>query len=221
MHTAIIADDHEIVRQGVRQMLLTIPNVSIVAEASDGLAAIALVKKHQPDVLILDAAMPKARGIEVLSDTRRWSPETRIALVTGFTSVSILADWLDAGVDGIALKSSSSHELTTCITTLLHGGKYVTADAQKLLEENGTQRSLTAREREVLTLIAAGLTNKAIAERLSISEKTAEKHRTSLMAKLNVRSMAGFAGSCGGKGLDCLASRRTPYEYQCFTLGIV
>jgi len=190
MRKAIIADDHEIVRNGIRQILETLPGVEIVAEAADGLTAIALVKEHQPDLLVLDAAMPKARGIEVLTDCRRWSPATRITLLTGFTSASLLSDWLDAGVDGIALKSSETTELTICFETLLAGGKYVTRDVQALLENSISAQHLTAREREVLTLISAGLTNKLIAERLSISEKTAEKHRTSLMAKLGVHSMA-------------------------------
>lgn len=190
MRSVIIADDHEVVRNGMRFIVEALANTRIVAEAEDGLAAISVVKQHAPDLLVLDAAMPKARGIEVFADCRRWSPETKVALVTGFTSPSVLSDWLDAGVDGLALKTSQTSELSACFETLLAGGKYVASDVQELLEASVSQSSMTLREREVLTLIAAGLKNRQIAERLSISEKTAEKHRASLMGKLGVNSMA-------------------------------
>ena len=190
MQSVIIADDHEVVRNGIRFIIETLVDTNIVAEAADGLTAISLVKQYAPDLLVLDAAMPKARGIEVFADCRRWSPDTKVALVTGFTSPGVLSDWLEAGVDGIALKTSESAELRACFETLLAGGKYVTSDVQALLEASVVQTSLTPREREVLTLIAAGLKNKQIAERLSISEKTAEKHRASLMGKLGASSMA-------------------------------
>ncbi len=190
IRTAVIADDHAIVRQGTLQILTSIDNVEIVAEADNGLSAIAAVKKHEPDLLVLDAAMPMARGIEVYSEARRWTPQTRIVLLTGFTSLSLLADWLDAGVDGVLLKSCSPDELRRGFITVLEGGSYVAKSVQDKLGAAIAPSGLTAREHEVLSLIATGHANRAIAERLSISPKTVEKHRGSLMAKLGVHSVA-------------------------------
>ena len=189
-YTAIVADDHAIVRQGTIQILATIGNVDVVAEADNGLLAIAAVKKHKPHLLVLDAAMPMARGIEVFSDVRRWSPDTRVILLTGFTSLSLLSDWLDAGVDGLLLKSCQPDEMRTGFKVVLGGGNYIAESVRDMLETAVAPTGLTPREREILSLIATGHANIAIGERLSISPKTVEKHRASLMAKLGVHSVA-------------------------------
>lgn len=187
---AVIADDHAVVRLAVRQILGEMGGVEIAAEVADGLAAIAAVKTHQPDLLVLDAAMPRAGGIEVFADARRWSPSTKVALLTGFTATGVLSDWLAAGVDGLLLKTSPPEEMKACFQALLNGGGFVAADVAALLEEAGPRPDLTAREREVLALVASGHGNVAIADRLSISRKTVEKHRASLMAKLDVHTVA-------------------------------
>lgn len=188
--TAIVADDHAIVRQGTIQILSSLKTVEVVGEADNGLAAVAAVKKHQADLLVLDAAMPMARGIEVYSEARRWSPETRIVLLTGFTSLSLLSDWLDAGVDGLLLKSCDPEEMRKAFSIVLNGGNYVAKAVQDMLESAVAPKGLTLREREILSLIATGNTNAAIGERLSISPKTVEKHRGSLMSKVGVHSVA-------------------------------
>lgn len=189
-NTVVVADDHAIVRQGTVQLLSQIEGVEIVAEADNGLTAIAAVKKHKPSLLMLDAAMPMARGIEVFSEARRWSPETRIILFTGFTSLNLLSDWLDAGVEGLLLKSCSPEEIKLACTFVLNGSMYVANAVQDMLKESSGEMALTAREREVLSMIARGNTNASIADRLSISPKTVEKHRASLMTKLGVHSVA-------------------------------
>ncbi len=186
----VIADDHEIVRQGTAQILATIDHVKTIIEVGDGLAAIAAVKKHKPHLLVLDAAMPMARGIEVYAEARRWSPNTGIILLTGFTSLNLLSDWLDAGVDGILLKSCSLEEMRTGFIAVLEGAGYIAPEVQDMLKTATSTTALTPREREVLALIATGHVNQTIAERLSISIKTVEKHRGSLMAKLDVHSVA-------------------------------
>jgi len=178
------------VRNGTAQILSSIEHVKIVAEASDGLSAIATVKKNKPDLLVLDAAMPMARGIEVYSEARRWSPKTRIVLLTGFTSLNLLSDWIDAGVDGVLLKSCSPEEMRKGFVAVLEGAGYIADAVQEMLKTAVAPAGLTAREREVLSLIATGHGNRAIAERLVISIKTVEKHRGSLMAKLDVHSVA-------------------------------
>lgn len=190
IRTVVIADDHAIVRQGIAQILLQIPNIEIVAEADNGLTAIAAVKKYRPDLLILDAAMPLARGVEVYADVRRWSPETRVILFTGFTSVGLLADWLNSGVDGMLLKTCSSKEILDAFIAVLGGSGYVAKEISKMLESVGSSQDLTPREREVMALVVAGRTNVEIGERLFISVKTVEKHRGSLMAKLGVHGVA-------------------------------
>lgn len=186
----MIADDHEVFRDGTRQILRALENVSIVAEASDGLAAITAVRKHKPDIIILDAAMPMARGIEVFGEARRWSPQTKVLLLTGFTSVGFISDWLQAGVDGILLKSCDSEEIALGIRTVLQGGNFVAKAVTAILKDATEPPELTVREREVLALVVSGSNNGEIADKLSISSRTVEKHRGSLMNKLNVGSVA-------------------------------
>lgn len=187
--SAVVADDHAIVREGVVNVLLGLGNVQVVAEADNGLSAIVEVKKHKPDLLVLDAAMPLAKGIEVYTEVRQWSPNTRVVLFTGFTSLGLLADWLDAGVDGLLLKSCAPQEIETAFKAVLNGTSYVSSEVQKMLQ-SATSKKLTGRERQVLSLIATGNANSAIAERLFISRKTVEKHRASLMSKLGVHSIS-------------------------------
>ena len=186
--SVIIADDHAVVRAGVVDVFSRIDDVTVVAEAENGLTAIAVVKKFQPDLLILDAAMPLARGIEVLADCKRWSPETAIILFTGFTSANILNDWLQAGVDGILLKTSSAEEMEKCFRAVLEGGRYFSSGAKEIMATTSGPVKLTNREREVLSMIVAGQQNSEIADRLCLSVRTVEKHRASLMAKLGVHS---------------------------------
>ncbi|MEE9434709.1 MAG: response regulator transcription factor [Sphingorhabdus sp.] len=190
MRTAIIADDHDVVRHGLAAVLAEIDDVELVAQAANGIEAISLVKQHHPTLLLLDAAMPMARGIEVFSEARRWSPDTRIALVTGFTSTGLLTDWMAAGVDGLFLKSCAPDEMKTGFEAILSGGNYIAEEIIRMIAEKSDRPELTAREREVLALIAAGNMNAAIATRLSISAKTVEKHRASLMAKVGAHSIS-------------------------------
>jgi DNA-binding NarL/FixJ family response regulator len=189
---AIIADDHAIVRMAMKDIISGIADLELVAEADNGVETIALVKLHRPDLLLLDAAMPLARGVEVFADAKRWSPETRVAVVTGFTSTGMLSDWLAAGVDGLFLKSCPPEEMKGGFETILAGGKYVSEAVEKKIAEAHAGPELTAREREVLALVASGEQNARIAERLCISPKTVEKHRASLMAKLGVNSVSAL-----------------------------
>ena len=188
--TILIADDHSVVRQGISQVISQIENAAIIGEAGDGLTAIALVKTHKPDLLMLDAAMPLAKGIEVLTDCRRWSPETRIILLTGFTAAGILNEWLQAGVEGILLKSCSPKIMQLAIETVLSGGRFMDEAASAILTGAPIPDELTHREREVLSLIANGYQNQIIGDRLNISSRTVEKHRASLMRKLRVTTVA-------------------------------
>lgn len=197
----VIADDHALVREAICGVVDRIPSAKIVSQASNGIEAIAAIRLHKPNLLILDAAMPLARGIEVFAETRRWSPDTRVVLVTGFTSTAILLDWIDAGVDGIVLKTCSTEIMKTAFETVLRGSNYIAEDISILLENRPSPQSMTSREREVLSQLANGKTNSEIADQLAISVKTVEKHRASLMSKLGVHSIAELLVSALREGL--------------------
>ncbi len=197
----VIADDHEMVRKGLADLFAGLEGVAVAASAEDGLEAIALCRKLRPALLTLDVGMPLANGAEVFAEVRRWSPETKVAVFTGFTAVGMLADWVASGVDGLFLKSCGEEELRLGLQTVLKGGKYVAADVVSRLDGAPTGRDLTAREREVLALIAAGLTTTQAGERLCISPKTVEKHRASLMEKFEVGSVAALLSAAFRAGL--------------------
>lgn len=203
---AIIADDHQIVRQGLRQMLAEFSarsgrRVEVVAEAADGLEAIRCAKALQPDLLLLDVAMPYARGIEVFSEVRRWSPATRIVAFTGLTASGLLKALHDAGIDGIFLKGSDPEQLIDALPELLLGTPQRDAEVQALIDRSESEVELTPRELEVLSLILAGQSNAEVAGRLSISANTVKNHRASIMNKFGVHSMAELIAHALREGL--------------------
>lgn len=197
---AILADDHPMIRQALRQILSDL-EISVVAEAGDGLQAIAMVRAMQPDLLILDVAMPHARGIEVFAEARRWSPDTKVLVLSGVTAAGVFEGFVAAGAEGIFLKSGDMSELATAIPAILEGKTVVGQEVTALLEEKETPDSLTLREREVLSMISNGLTNRQIAERLGVSIKTVDNHRTNLMRKVDAHSIADLFAYAMRKGL--------------------
>lgn len=200
-HHAVIADDHAVVRDGLRAILEEASEVKVVGEAENGLEAISLAKQLQPALLTLDAGMPLAKGMEVYVEVRRWSPQTRIIVITGFTAQGHLADWIAAEVDGLFLKSDTPDEMRKGFKVVLNGGSYVSKDALTVLEEQSEAAPLTSRERQVLHLIADGYNNTEIAQRLGVSAKTIDNHRTRLMAKLDVHSVAQLIAYALKEGL--------------------
>ncbi len=199
--TVVLADDHTIVRQALRNILVEIPHTDVIAEANDGLETITLCKALMPDFLTLDSDMPMARGMEVFVEVRRWSPETRICLVTGVTARGHLAEWIAAGVDGIAFKSCPTEDMQACFSLVLEGGKNFTPAVLRVMESLEARPEITLRERQILHLIAEGNTNAEIAKRLSLSPKTVDNHRTKLMGKLGVHSMAQLLSYALREGL--------------------
>lgn len=200
-HTAVIADDHALLRDGIRQVLTSIDGIKVVAEAGDGLQAIALVRQHRPNLLSLDLAMPYAQGLAIFGEVRRWSPDTRILVFTGLTSVGILSELVAAGVDGLFLKRGDPEHMTRAIPLILKGGKVIAPEILELLEDNAPVTALTDRERQIISLIASGYTNKEIASQLGVSAKTVDNHRTNLMRKLDVRSAAELLSYALREGL--------------------
>ena len=191
---AVIADDHAIVRAGLRDALekpgLIEPDgIHVVSEVENGIAAIAEVRKHQPDLLLLDVSMPLAGGVEVLVESRRWSPATKVVVLTGISAIGLVSDLIESGVDGLFSKMSSNEDLYERLPGILRGQRHISAPFLKMLDETPKPALLTARERQTLNMIISGQSNKEIALGLGISIKTVDKHRSSLMQKLNVHSV--------------------------------
>ena len=189
-HTAVVADDHKLLRAGIVQILTSQMGIQVVAEAADGFNAISAVKQFKPDLLTLDIAMPYAQGVAVYSEVKRWSPYTRVVVFTGVTSSSLLCELVDAGVHGVFTKRGDIDEFSQAIPIILNGGKVISQDAAAIIDVGTNTQDLTARERQILSLICNGQSTKGIAETLSVSAKTIDNHRTNIMSKLGVRSLA-------------------------------
>lgn len=199
--TAIIADDHALVRSGIKDILGATERVTVVGEAENGLEAISLVRQHKPGLLMLDIAMPYAQGIEIFGEVRRWSPDTRIVVFTGLTAAGLLSELVAAGVDGLFMKRGDPAHLSEGINLILRGAKVISPEILELLEDKEAGVDLTARERQILSLVASGCSNKEIAERLGVSLKTVDNHRTNLMRKLDVHSVAELLSHALREGL--------------------
>jgi DNA-binding NarL/FixJ family response regulator len=192
----LVADDHEVVRQGVRSLLEAHPDWSVCCEAATGREAVAKAIQGRPDVVILDVSMPEMNGLEAARQIRRAVPTTKILVLTVHEIDQLVQDVIDAGVHGYLLKADTGRLLVDAVKAVLRGEKFFTPrlgeGADSTLARDSTPRieTLTRREREVLQLLAEGKSNKEIGVALRISVKTAETHRGRLMAKLGVHSVA-------------------------------
>lgn len=202
----VIADDHQFVRAGLRAALEN-PDVvdarrfDVVAEAGNGLEAIQAVKSERPDLLLLDISMPQASGAEILADIRRWSPDTRVVVLTAVTSAGLLSSIVESGIDGLFSKASDNAELLKALPVIMQGGRHIESKLVDLIKNTAPKSDLTPRERQSLNMIVAGRTNAEIAEMMGISPKTAEKHRTNLMQKLGVHSIVELMAKALKEGL--------------------
>ena len=194
-----IAEDHAILRDGLRAILSDYAEFDVVGEAADGIEAIRGCAQHKPDLLLLDLSMPRMNGTEAIRDIKCQNPHIKILVLTLHRSAEHFFGAIDAGADGYALKDAKQRELVQAIRTVLEGRHYVCKDLEQLSrqvrplsEKNDCDDSglpsLTKREREILKLIAEGFTNKEIANYLYISPKTVDNHRTNLMRKLDLHS---------------------------------
>jgi DNA-binding NarL/FixJ family response regulator len=194
----LIADDHEVVRSGLRRILEAQPNWEVVAEAGDGKEAIDKAIETRPDVAVLDYSLPLANGIEVTRQIRARNPKTEILIFTMHDNETLVQELLKAGARGYLLKSDAKRHLIGAIESLVAHKPFFTAKVsetllESFLERPSKQRStLTSRERGVVQLIAEGYTNKQIAYLLNISLKTVETHRAAVMRKLNLSSSAAL-----------------------------
>jgi len=197
----LIADDHDVVRQGLRALLETQPGWEICGEAATGRETVEKTRKLKPDIVLLDIIMPELNGLEALRRIRKARPETQVLVLTMHESEDLIGQALKAGARGFMLKSDAGRDLVTAIDALSRRKPLFTSKvAQLVLEgylegtapgatEEAPRSRLSAREREVVQLLAEGRTNKQIAASLEISTKTVETHRSSLMRKLNLHSV--------------------------------
>lgn len=210
MTTVIIADDHEIVRRGLRGILESEGSCKVIAEASDGLTAAQLVEKHKPTLLILDLNMPRLHGIDVLRQVRTASPHTRVIVLSMHNDEPYVIEALRGGAMAYILKGSESQEISHALKEVLAGRRFlsgtlsewaINALVSKPADESDPLQSLTQRERMVLQLAAEGHSNPEIAEKLFISPRTAETHRTNLLRKLGLQTQTDLVRFAIRKGL--------------------
>ena len=197
----VIADDHSLVRAGIRTFLERIPNIEVVAEASDGREAVELVAKRQPDIVLMDIAMPGLNGLEATSQIVKTWPGVRVIILSMHASEEYVWQALRAGARGYLLKGASLAELELALSSVVRGELYLSPplSQQAIMEyvqRTGKQRAraetLTARQREILSLIAEGKPTKRVALELNISVKTVESHRAQIMERLNIHDVAGL-----------------------------
>lgn len=206
----IVADDHAIVREGVRQLLAHEPDIEVVGEAADGAQVLELARQSHPDMILMDIAMPGLNGLEATRAIKTELPQVNVLVLTMQEGEEYFFRILQAGASGYVLKGAHSSELLSAIRAVHQGGVYLYPTmAKKLLSdfikrpeaEGDTSDPLTAREREVLKLIAAGKTNRGIAEELVLSINTVQTHRLHIMEKLNLHNRAHLVKYAIRRGL--------------------
>lgn len=227
----LLVDDHAILREGIRYLLSASGQVEVVGEAQDGLEAVEMVEKLHPDAVLMDIAMPRMNGIEATAELKKRHPDLPILILSMYDSEEYVLPILKAGASGYVLKRAAAQELVSALKAVVAGQVILHPDVAKTVvdsiqeggnggngsgttqqphRESGTHpqlEQLTEREREVLTLIAQGLTNQQIAEKLFISIKTVQAHRANLMEKLDLHDaveLTKFAIKTGLVQLDDL-----------------
>jgi two-component system, NarL family, response regulator NreC len=202
----LLADDHVVVRQGLKA-LLEREGFEVVGEASDGHEAVQLAKDRSPDVAVLDLSMPLLNGIDAAREVCQASPRTKTILLTIHTEDPYVVQALRAGVRGYVVKNQAAADLVQAIREVLRGAVYLSPGISRTVVDAYLAKTdlppdpLTAREREVLQLVAEGKTTKEIAQLLGVSAKTAESHRTRIMQKLNIHETAGLVRYAVRQGL--------------------
>lgn len=205
----ILADDQLLIRAGIRALLETLPEYQLLAECADGQQAIAAVREFRPDVLLLDIAMPGPTGIEVARTIRQSDANTRILVLSSIDRKEIVDQALNAGADGYLLKDFVLSELLAALKSVQLGQRYLSPRIQQMdiqaTTDNGTnsKNPLTARQMEILRLVASGKTTKEIARDLCISPKTVEFHRGRLMERIGTRDVTGLTRFALQYGVLC------------------
>ena len=191
-YSVLLADDHGLIRDGLRDAIRNDPMLSIVAGSANGIEAISAIKRFKPDCAVVDFQMPGANGLEVMREARTWSPDTRFVLLTAQAKPESLKACIEAGFGGVFFKTDSIDDLLSGLRRVCEGQTVISDEVALSLLQFDDVETLTRRERQVLHAIAGGMSNAAIADTLGISPKTVESHRTNLMRKLKVHSIASL-----------------------------
>jgi DNA-binding NarL/FixJ family response regulator len=198
----LIADDHEVVRRGIRALLEGHPGWEVCGEAHDGREAVELAKELKPDVILLDIGMPNLNGLDAARQIMADRPSTRIIVLTLHDAEEMVRDMLAAGVRGFLFKSDAAVDFVRAVQAIQRNQTFFTSKVAQMVlsgylnpdqnQERASRDCLTPREREVVQLVAEGKTSKEVAVTLDVSVKTAETHRTNIMRKLDLHSIAGL-----------------------------
>jgi len=196
----LLAEDHRILREGLKRLIAEQPNMEVVGEADNGIAAWQQAKELEPDIVLMDISMPRLNGAEATVRIRELCPNVRVIALTGHRASAYLNEVLKAGASGYVLKQAAIDELIDAIQTVAKGGTYIDSASRESLVNSPLDdriykgeaqgKPLSQREIQVLSLVANGYTNKEIANELSISVKTVETHKTNCMQKLDLKSRA-------------------------------
>jgi DNA-binding NarL/FixJ family response regulator len=200
--SVVLADDHTLVRAGIRALLEKLPGLTVTGEASDGREVLDLIKANQPDVVLMDVSMPNLNGLQALARITQDFPEVRVIILSMHHNDEYVWQALKAGATGYLLKKAATAELETALERLVRGKIYLSREIssgftkkfplQQIAQSRGPLDRLTSRQREILQLLAEGQTTKAIALMLKVSDKTVEYHRAKLMASLNIFDSPGL-----------------------------
>ncbi|HQR16004.1 MAG TPA: response regulator transcription factor [Nitrospira sp.] len=197
----LLADDHRLMRAGLRALLKSLELVQVVAEAGNGHEAIQLAEQHQPDIVIMDIGMPELNGLEATARIVKLAPAPRIIVLSMHANEEYVRRALQAGAAGYLLKGAEPAELELAIRAVMRGETYLTPAVSKQVVQNYLHpremktnpiQELTPRQREVLQLVAEGHSTKDIAQKLNLSVKTVDTHRTELMQRLDIHDIAGL-----------------------------
>ncbi|MDB6122934.1 MAG: Two component transcriptional regulator, LuxR family [Pedosphaera sp.] len=211
--TVLLADDHTVVRQGLRALLVVEGDIEIVGEADTGRQAVAMAKKLMPDVVVMDIAMPLLNGLEATRQITKQLPSSKVLILSSYSDDEYVQQLTEAGAAGYLVKQTAANDLLKAIREAHKGNAFFSPSIAKRLRDQCREafvsgqpvkkRSdyLTTREAEVLQLIAEGQANKQIAAELCISIKTVEKHRQQVMNKLNIHDVAGLTRHAISKGI--------------------
>jgi DNA-binding NarL/FixJ family response regulator len=214
----LIAEDHELVRRGLVQIISVSRELKVVGEAADGRTAIALALDLQPDVVLMDLGMPGITGLEATRQLKKRLPNTRILILSGYDADLYVSEAFDAGADGYILKTANLDELVTAVKTVDRGMRYVgngIAAPPAVHEDGGndvTHQRLTEREREILQLVAEGHTHQQIATSLFISVRTVDVHRNNIMKKLDLHDTASLVTYAIKNGIVILPPSPAPHR---------
>ena len=208
----VIAEDHTILREGLRMLLSSNPAFEVVGEAQDGLEAIRSVESLKPDLILMDLSMPRMNGVGAIQEIKKLNPSTKILVLTVHKTEEHILTALKTGADGYILKDATRGELMLALDNIFSGRSYLSPgisekviegylEGRKSVKSSTSWDTLTQREREILKMIAEGYRNKDIADYLCISAKTVEKHRANLMKKLDLHSASSLTAFAVGKGM--------------------